>query len=67
MNPMFVLAEIHAQGSLHRLAYSARPDAPILPTRPRRRPLRLRPGTGADTCAPPADRRRQRRPAVSPG
>ena len=64
MNPMFVLAEIHAQGSLHRRAYSARPDAPVLPTRPRRRPLRLRPGAGAD--APPADRRRQHRPAVGP-
>lgn len=39
MDSLHVLANLYAQSSLHRTAYSAMPDAPVQPVVPRRRPL----------------------------
>lgn len=70
MDPTFVLAELRAQGSLHALAYSARPDAPVLPIPARRRFARLgrlarlgepRPSQPPSTARTP---RRRARPVV---
>ena len=38
--PLGVLADLHAQGALHRTAYSALPNAPVQPYVERRRWLR---------------------------
>jgi hypothetical protein len=35
------LAKLHSEESLSRYAYSARPDAPVLPCVPRRRRTRV--------------------------
>lgn len=40
MDPTFVLAQRFAEASLHRIAYSALPTAPVQPHRHRRRRLR---------------------------
>ncbi|MGH9132358.1 MAG: hypothetical protein ACRDZZ_00360 [Ilumatobacteraceae bacterium] len=37
MPPLFTLADLYAQGSLQRVAYSALPDAPVQPTPERAR------------------------------
>jgi hypothetical protein len=37
MLPIFLLADLYAQSSLSRVAYSARPGAPVLPYEHRRR------------------------------
>jgi hypothetical protein len=62
---MFVLADLHAQGSLHRLAYSARPDAPVLPASRRRFARRPTDAPGPSRRPSPSrSRHRPARPAV---
>jgi hypothetical protein len=42
MDAYFLLAEAHAKSALHDVAFSARPDAPVLPyVAPRHRARRL--------------------------
>lgn len=52
MTPMLLLADLYSKGSLHRAAYSAMPDAPVLPVTRRRRLGWLRRGDGSPARRP---------------